>query len=430
MRRVPCAHACVAHVSPTCLCSLAADASRLAAQVLLCLYPRELLSGHPTRGRPTRRAAHSAPRRTLPWLILAALTALSLAATLLGSSRANAGSIEWDNYVFYLTPFRFWQLSCGRSHGASHSDRPASRSLAIRQKVVVVVVTHRAAAAGRQSAHRANHRVSACLSRDRRVTGCVRTGALLFLALHQQPSTAGILERPTSWASTSLSALSLAVLLVGFVADRGAGDSIARLLWAVGATAATVAFIVAGAAPSATHDRCAQPCFNALCSTPPMRYVGKVSYHLYLWHWPTIIYARQLHATLAPRHTPPALRGAVGGFALAAGLFAPLFSCARLPLRPCRSVGVIAAGWRRGGGGGPCSSRVAPYLATRIAPSVTHRLRRRRRAPAGTTASTRRFARGGRGDPGARSAAWWRSSRWRARSCRRCAAHSAHRSRS
>jgi peptidoglycan/LPS O-acetylase OafA/YrhL len=128
---------------------------------------------------------------------------------------ADAGSSTWTNYVFYLSPFRFWQLA---------------------------------------------------------------TGALLHLSLSLHPAHLAPLLRGGPLVAHAMTGVALLIFVLGFLHDSGDGTANSQLWWAVGATFGSVLFILSWApsddAPSSP------PFFNALCSTTPMRYIGKISYQL------------------------------------------------------------------------------------------------------------------------------------------------------
>jgi peptidoglycan/LPS O-acetylase OafA/YrhL len=58
--------------------------------------------------------------------------------------------------------------------------------------------------------------------------------------------------------------------------------------WALLPTTAAALLIIAGMNPDANTPT------GWLLSTPPMRFIGRISYSLYLWHWPIIVFAGAL----------------------------------------------------------------------------------------------------------------------------------------
>jgi peptidoglycan/LPS O-acetylase OafA/YrhL len=90
-------------------------------------------------------------------------------------------------------------------------------------------------------------------------------------------------------------------------------------------TMATVALIVAGAAPVA-------PGAVRALSLGPVRYVGRISYSWYLWHWPTLVFAGALWGALS----------AVQGLLVVAASAVPTVATHHLvesPVRHSRALG-------------------------------------------------------------------------------------------
>jgi len=103
-------------------------------------------------------------------------------------------------------------------------------------------------------------------------------GALIALAT-MRTSTIG--ARPATAAS--LAAVALLVAGCVLIGPQTAFPGYAALLPTLGAGL----LIVAGLSE-------APPLINRILSTAPMRFTGKISYSLYLWHWPLIIFAAAL----------------------------------------------------------------------------------------------------------------------------------------
>ena len=56
---------------------------------------------------------------------------------------------------------------------------------------------------------------------------------------------------------------------------------------------AAVSFIALGSAPRGKYKQCVPaPLITAVVGCSPMSYIGRVSYPLYLWHWPVFVYYR------------------------------------------------------------------------------------------------------------------------------------------
>jgi peptidoglycan/LPS O-acetylase OafA/YrhL len=105
-------------------------------------------------------------------------------------------------------------------------------------------------------------------------------GALALIALPKlSPRVAGAL------AVAGVGALAYSVLAFG---DETPYPGTAALI----PTTATVALIVAGAAP-------VSPAPVRLLAWGPVRYVGRISYAWYLWHWPTLIFATAVFGSLS-----------------------------------------------------------------------------------------------------------------------------------
>ena len=185
---------------------------------------------------------------------------------------------QWSNYVFYLMPFRFWQLA---------------------------------------------------------------TGALLFQVLDTyQEWVSSKVTHPNAFAWVAL-----VLFGIGYAFDSGSSNAIVQFAWAIATVFATSCFILAGALAKPGG----LPLFNAICTLEPVKYVGKISYQLYLFHWPAILYSKRLAETIEP--TGAFTEVAVFGFGLFFGVSLPLFSYHIMehPLRywqhkgALRSLAVISA---------------------------------------------------------------------------------------
>jgi hypothetical protein len=133
----------------------------------------------------------------------------------------------------------------------------------------------------------------------------------------------------------------------GFALDAGSDDSgVAQWLWSMLTVLGALCYLLAGAtlagvpSPSLLH---------VMLSSSVPRYIGRVSYNLYLWHWPAILVGRYLvFAPSSPiRHLGDAPRTAVGvALCLLLGVGVPILSYhvveaplrAWKPVRPSRVV--------------------------------------------------------------------------------------------
>jgi hypothetical protein len=95
-------------------------------------------------------------------------------------------------------------------------------------------------------------------------------------------------------------------------------------------TMATVALIVAGTGPVV-------PAAVRMLSLPPVRYVGRISYAWYLWHWPTLVFAGAVFGSLS----------VAGGLAVVAASAVPTVITHHLIERPVRYSKVLGRNPRR-----------------------------------------------------------------------------------
>jgi peptidoglycan/LPS O-acetylase OafA/YrhL len=100
--------------------------------------------------------------------------------------------------------------------------------------------------------------------------------------LHRPPATRRGLRRGGPWLREALTALGLAMIAFAvFAYDRNTPfPGAAALLPCLGTAA-----VIWANAPTLT--RCAR-----LLTTRPMTFIGQISYSLYLWHWPVLVYAK------------------------------------------------------------------------------------------------------------------------------------------
>jgi peptidoglycan/LPS O-acetylase OafA/YrhL len=151
------------------------------------------------------------------------------------------------------------------------------------------------------------------------------SGAILHIGLnlHSEalaPIQASVPRGVMAWPALVLFAL-------GFVLDGDFRDPVVQWMWAVAATAASMLYILAGA-PTTDDPKPELPFFNVVCSTNPVVFVGKISYQIYLWHWPTIIFSKQIKKNMEDAHTHFGHMKFViiGVFALTSGVLLPLVS--------------------------------------------------------------------------------------------------------
>ncbi|MGX5800662.1 acyltransferase family protein [Bradyrhizobium sp. Arg314] len=98
-------------------------------------------------------------------------------------------------------------------------------------------------------------------------------------------------ERPLLGRALSLAGLTMiGVAYLTFHQDAPFPGFLALL-----PVAGTVLLLKAGAAGARDGSRNSKwNCVNAALALPPLQWIGKLSYSLYLWHWPVIVYAGML----------------------------------------------------------------------------------------------------------------------------------------
>lgn len=144
----------------------------------------------------------------------------------------------WGNYVFYLLPFRFWQLL----GGAMITD---------------VIILHP------QFVRRCFYMMPAFVAK---------------------------------WIRPMLSIVIVLVFVLGMIYDNDTVNETGRWYWATGTSAITLTYFLLGALDDLFDEYVGtetswlhEPWVNRLLATKPFVFVGKISYQIYLWHWPTII---------------------------------------------------------------------------------------------------------------------------------------------
>lgn len=102
------------------------------------------------------------------------------------------------------------------------------------------------------------------------------------------------LPRDRPWRGAALGLAGLALIATAYLTFSE--DSPFPGFLALAPVAGTVLLLEAGAAGARSKP-------TALLALPPLRWIGKLSYSLYLWHWPVIVYAGVLapELTLAQR---------------------------------------------------------------------------------------------------------------------------------
>jgi peptidoglycan/LPS O-acetylase OafA/YrhL len=162
------------------------------------------------------------------------------------------------------------------------------------------------------------------------------SGAILHIGLHLHadslaPIQAAVPRGVMAWPA-------LVIFVLGFMLDGDFRDPVIQWLWAVGTTIAASLYILAGA-PTKSDPTPELPFFHMVCSTDPVVFVGKISYQVYLWHWPTIIFAKQLLRNMDDADVDHAMKLAIiGVFILVSGALLPLVSYTVLekPIREWR----------------------------------------------------------------------------------------------
>ncbi|MDS1136005.1 acyltransferase family protein [Nitratireductor indicus] len=97
-------------------------------------------------------------------------------------------------------------------------------------------------------------------------------------------------EQPQLHKGIAFSAAVLGLLLIGLSAAFLTGESPFPGLLAIPVTLGTVLLLASGST--------AQP-ISSILSLPPIRWVGLISYSLYLWHWPVLAYAHYMFGEIS-----------------------------------------------------------------------------------------------------------------------------------
>ena len=190
--------------------------------------------------------------------------------------------------------------------------------------------------------------------------------ALCLLATARSPAAAFYLLPPRGWELMIGAGLAVGLLAVPERLKGPAGAAGVAMLIAAAfflteaepfpgwrALLPTIgAGLVIGAGPATVANR--------LLSIPPLIYVGRISYSLYLWHWPVFVFLRHWRAD---PHLPPLW--SLAGIALAVGLAALSYHWIERPARdrsrayrsvviPCVAAAAVISlvcglAWFRGG---------------------------------------------------------------------------------
>jgi peptidoglycan/LPS O-acetylase OafA/YrhL len=129
-------------------------------------------------------------------------------------------------------------------------------------------------------------------------------GGLLALALRSDRKLPGWTSTPARWLATPVSWLGLALLAAGFVVIDPASPYPGT--WALLPAGGAAALIVAGGRGLGTAT---------LLHWRPLRFVGRISYSLYLWHWPILV----LPALAIGEPLPLEARLGLGGLSVIVG---------------------------------------------------------------------------------------------------------------
>lgn len=104
------------------------------------------------------------------------------------------------------------------------------------------------------------------------------------------------------WIRPVLSTMIALVYALGLALDDT--NEVGRWLWATGVSMATLLFFMIGVLDELIEEEgpssvswLHEPWFSRLLSIAPLRFIGKISYQIYLWHWPTIIICNTILAT-------------------------------------------------------------------------------------------------------------------------------------
>lgn len=235
----------------------------------------------------SRRASAS-----IRWV--ARLGGLSLLTTILLSNAEYAAT-------FYLLHARFWELACGvalaqaelrmNAHARPQEPRGAASKRDIREVLVfsIAIMFSAVLQLGLDGARR---------DPDRILTDC---GSTLALTLGAATAVVALLyARPDAWNGVCTWALRNRRRLAAASAVAGILLICASLatLTSAGWPGTRTLFPVLGTALVIAAGPASAP--NKLLALKPLKFIGGISYPLYLWHWPAIVLWRTLNPESRP----------------------------------------------------------------------------------------------------------------------------------
>jgi peptidoglycan/LPS O-acetylase OafA/YrhL len=118
-------------------------------------------------------------------------------------------------------------------------------------------------------------------------------GAILFeMSTRGWPSWALVAEGPARSAAWLLCELLVLAALLGGLARTSPEDGF-PVPGSLPAIFGAMGFIAMGCVPPSVYiGRVPRPALNAALGWAPIAYIGRISYPLYLWHWPIFVYCR------------------------------------------------------------------------------------------------------------------------------------------
>jgi peptidoglycan/LPS O-acetylase OafA/YrhL len=321
--------------------------------MLLAMYPQHVLKavgrGSKAASQPETLEAEVSSASSgcggRPMMILGLSALLSLVAYIVAVRLAFPGARD-DKFWFYNTPFRFWELASGALLYLGLSLHPDAFA-PIQQAVCVSLpqTTTPSPLSPLPSPLSPGPRLPPCPHPSFKRFSPILPPLLPPTRCNLHPSMLCRHPQVTSGIAFVLYALAFAL------ASESEPNLIA-IPWSLVSTVATLLFILAGSPHPHPHPDTEAPrsmnppVLNWICSTEPMRWIGRISYQLYLWHYPAIIFSTQVQHNLARAGNVPPLVVllAVVGTALVIGVAMPLFSYYAVegPLRKWRCTHNVA----------------------------------------------------------------------------------------